>query len=106
MGVGAPPLMRSDIPQFVPTGSSSLRAAVGDVCSRFYDRDGKPVGFDGSERLIALELEALRQIPVTIAVAVGKDKVDSIIAGARGGYFNQLVTDPATATAILNSPNL
>jgi DNA-binding transcriptional regulator LsrR (DeoR family) len=106
MGVGAPPLMRSDIPQFVPTGSSSLRAAVGDVCSRFYDRDGNPVEFDGSDRLIALELEALRHIPVTIAVAVGKDKVDSIIAGARGGYFNQLVTDPATATAILNSPNL
>ena len=25
MGVGAPPLMRSDIPQFVPTGSNSLR---------------------------------------------------------------------------------
>jgi DNA-binding transcriptional regulator LsrR (DeoR family) len=106
MGVGAPPLMRSDIPQFVPTGSSSLRAAVGDVCSRFYDRDGIPIEFDGSDRLIALELEALRHIPVTIGLAVGKDKVDSIIAGARGGYFNQLVTDPATATAILDSPNL
>lgn len=106
MGVGAPPLMRSDIPQFVPTGSSSLRAAVGDVCSRFYDRDGNPVEFDGSDRLIALELEALHHIPVTIAVAVGKDKVDSIIAGARGGYFNQLVTDPTTATAILASPNI
>jgi DNA-binding transcriptional regulator LsrR (DeoR family) len=102
MGVGAPPLSRSDIPRFVPTGSSSLRTAVGDVCSRFYDRDGEPVGFDGSDRLIAVELEALRHVPVTIAVAVGKDKVDSIIAGARGGYFNQLVTDPATAAAILD----
>ncbi|MCC9179239.1 DeoR family transcriptional regulator [Mycolicibacterium mageritense DSM 44476 = CIP 104973] len=103
MGVGAPPLMRSDIPQFVPTESSSLRAAVGDVCSRFFDRDGEAVEFDGSDRLIAVELEALRHVPVTIAVAIGKDKVDSIIAGARGGYFNQLVTDPATATAILES---
>lgn len=101
MGVGAPPLLRSDIPRFVPTGSSSLRSAVGDVCSRFFDRDGDPVGFDGSDRLIAVELEALRHIPVTIAVAIGKDKVESIVAGARGGYFNQLVTDPATAAAIL-----
>lgn len=106
MGVGAPPLMRSDIPQFVPTGSDSLRAAVGDVCSRFYDRTGDVVEFEGSERLIAVELEALRHIPVAIAVAVGKDKIDSIIAGARGGYFNQLVTDPGTATAILDSPTL
>ena len=33
----------------------------------------------------------------------GRDpsSVESIIAGARGGYFNQLVTDPATAEAIL-----
>ncbi|MHA0287694.1 sugar-binding transcriptional regulator [Mycobacterium sp. C3-094] len=103
MGVGAPPLTRSDIPQFVPTGSSSLRAAVGDVCSRFYDRNGAPVDFDGAERLIALELETLRHIPVTIAVAIGKDKVDSITAGARGGYFNRLVTDPGTAEALLEA---
>lgn len=88
-------------PQFVPTGSTSLRAAVGDVCSRFYDRDGNPVQFDGAERLIALELENLRHIPVTIAVAVGRDKIDSITAGARGGYFNRLVTDPGTAEALL-----
>ena len=52
------------------------------------------VDFEGRERLIAVELEALRHLPVTIAVAVGKDKIDSIVAGARGGYFNQLVTDP------------
>lgn len=103
MGVGAPPLMRSDIPQFVPTRSNSLRGAVGDVCSRFYDRDGNEVDFEGSDRLIAVELEALRHIPVTIAVAVGTDKVASIVAGALGGYFNQLVTDPATAAAILES---
>jgi DNA-binding transcriptional regulator LsrR (DeoR family) len=101
MGIGAPPLLRSDIPQFVPTRSNSLRDAVGDVCSRFYDRDGREVPFEGGDRLIAVELEALRHIPVTIGVAVGADKVASIIAGARGGYFNQLVTDPATAEAIL-----
>ena len=101
MGVGAPPLMRSDIPRFVPTASSALRTAVGDVCSRFYDRSGDPVEFEGSDRLIALGLDVLRQIPVTIAVAVGRDKVDSIISGVRGGYFNQLVTDPDTATAII-----
>ncbi|WP_407664136.1 sugar-binding transcriptional regulator [Mycolicibacterium murale] len=101
MGVGAPPLLRKDIPQFVPTRSTSLRDAVGDVCSRFYDRDGTEIAFEGADRLIAVELEALRHIPVTIGVAIGSDKVESIIAGARGGYFNQLVTDPATAEAIL-----
>lgn len=103
MGVGAPPLTRADIPRFVPTGSGSLRAAVGDVCSRFYDRSGREVAFEGGDRLIALELEALRHIPVTIAVAVGRDKLDSIAAGALGGHFKQLVTDPATAQALLDA---
>lgn len=103
MGVGAPPLVRSDIPQFVPTDSSSLRTAVGDVCSRFYDRAGDEVDFEGSDHLIAVALESLRHVPVSIAVAAGNDKIDSIVAGARGGYFNQLVTDPSTAAAILDS---
>jgi DNA-binding transcriptional regulator LsrR (DeoR family) len=101
MGIGAPPLIRSDIPRFVPTHTDSLRSAVGDVCSRFFDSTGDEVDFEGRDRLIAVELEALRHIPVTIGVAVGDDKVDSIIAGARGGYFNQLVTDPVSAEAIL-----
>ncbi|MGY4650662.1 sugar-binding transcriptional regulator [Mycobacterium sp. URHB0021] len=103
MGVGAPPLIRSDIPQFVPTESGSLRTSVGDVCSRFFDQAGDEVDFEGSDRLIAVKLEALQHIPVTIAVAVGQEKIDSIVAGARGGYFNQLVTDPSTAGAILQS---
>lgn len=103
MGVGAPPLIRTDIPQFVPTSATSLRAAVGDVCSRFFDDTGREVEFEGSERLIAVELRALRHIPVTIAVAVGSEKIASISAGARGGYFKQLVTDPVTAEAILGA---
>ncbi len=51
--------------------------------------------------MIAIDLEVLRRIPVTIAVAVGSDKVESIVGGARGGYYRQLVTDPATAGAIV-----
>lgn len=101
MGVGAPPLLRSDIPRFVPTDSASLRDSVGDVCSRFYDRDGNSVEFPGSDRLIAVELSALPKIPVGIAVAVGSDKVAPITSGARAHFFNQLVTDPATAQEIL-----
>jgi DNA-binding transcriptional regulator LsrR (DeoR family) len=42
-------------------------------------------------------------VPIGIGVAVGKDKVDPIVAGAAAGFFNQLVTDPATATAIMES---
>ncbi|MER6172001.1 sugar-binding domain-containing protein [Streptosporangium sp. NPDC001681] len=103
VGVGSPPLMRQVVPTFVPRDAESLREAVGDVCSRFYDRDGEPVGYPSSERLVATGVEELRRIPFSIAVAVGPEKVLSIIAGAKGGYFNQLVTDALTAESLLTA---
>lgn len=100
-GVGAAPLLRPQVPQYVPTDADDLWEAVGDVCGRFFDRHGDPVAFSGSDRLIAIELSELRQIPTVIAVAAGAEKVQPIMVGARAGYFNRLVTDPATAERIL-----
>ena len=68
VGVGAPPLLRSSLPAFVPT-DSSLATAVGDVCNRYFDRAGGPVTFPGSEHLIAIGEEQLRALPDCIAVA-------------------------------------
>lgn len=101
-GIGAPPLLRDQAPVFIDTSSAALTEAVGDICSRFYSASGQPVNFPGSERLIALPLETLRAVPVVVAVASGSDKVISIIAAARAGFFNRLVTDPATAQQIID----
>ena len=57
--------------------------------------------FDGSDRVIATSLDVLRQIPTVIAVASGQEKVASIAAAARAGWFTQLVTDSPTAAALL-----
>ncbi|MBC3760242.1 RNA polymerase subunit sigma-70 [Quadrisphaera sp. RL12-1S] len=103
MGIGAPPQQRVSLPHFVPAHSAALDRAVGDLCSRFFDRDGEPVEFPGSDRLVAIPLEMLRRIPVTIAVASGAEKVAGISAGARAGYFKQLVTDVATATLLASA---
>jgi len=101
LGIGAPPLTRTSLPQFVRDGAASLREAVGDVCSRFYDRDGSEVAWHGSERLVATRLETLRELETCIGLAAGLEKVPSILAGARAGYFDQLVTDAETASALL-----
>ncbi|MGI8450215.1 MAG: sugar-binding domain-containing protein [Streptosporangiaceae bacterium] len=101
VGIGAPPLLRQSIPAFVPTDAISMRSAVGDVCSRFLDRAGEPVAFPGLERLVATPLEVLRELPVSIGIAVGQEKIAGIIAAARGGYINHLVTDSPTAVAIV-----
>ncbi|HLR96769.1 MAG TPA: sugar-binding domain-containing protein [Jiangellaceae bacterium] len=101
LGVGAPPLHRQSIPQFVPIDALSLGDAVGDVCSRFFDRDGNPVEFPGSDRLIATGLDVLQRIPYGIAVAAGVEKAPALLAGARAGYFNRLVTDSTTARSLV-----
>ena len=100
-GIGGTPLLRTQVPQYVPSDANALWEAVGDVCGRLYDRNGDPVSFTGSDRLIAIELADLRTVPTVIAVAAGTDKVQPTIVAARAGYFNQLVTDPQTAEEII-----
>lgn len=103
MGVGAPPTTRASIPSFAPTHEPALQAAAGDVLSRFYDADGLEVPLPGFDRLVATPAEVLRAVPVSIAVAHGEEKVPGVVAGARGRWFNQLVTDPTTAELVLTA---
>lgn len=103
MGVGGPPSTRTSLPRFAVEGARGLSESVGDVCSRFYDAEGRAVAFPGSDRLMATALEVLREIPDCIGLAAGREKVPGILAGARAGYFNQLATDPGTATALIDA---
>jgi len=99
VGIGAPPALRASLPSFVP--AAAVNAAAGDVCTRFFDDDGAPVEYPGSEWLLAIPFDVLRKVPVTIGVAHGPEKVRSILAAARAGYFTELVTDIPTASALL-----
>jgi DNA-binding transcriptional regulator LsrR (DeoR family) len=99
VGIGAPPALRTSLPRFVPV--DAVQGAVGDICTRFFDREGAPVRFPGEERLIAVDFDALRRIPACIAVAAGPQKVAGILAAARTGLFNRLATDADTAAGLL-----
>ena len=103
VGVGAPPSTRGAMPAFVHGVASFLTGAVGDICSRYFDASGAPVDFPGSERMIAITLEQLRAVESTIAVAMGPEKVTTVLVAARAGYFDRLVTDAATASLLLRA---
>jgi len=106
VGVGAAieqsPLLRSTHFSSHDIIELESHGVVGDICSRFFDRAGKPLptGFD--RRLICVELEHLHRIPKVVAVAGGLRKVSAILAAAQAGHFNILVTDRETALALLN----
>ena len=75
--------------------------AVGEICTRFFDVDGRPCVTALDRRMVALDLQHLRAIPLVIGVACGKQKAAAILGAVRGGYVKSLVTDDVTATEVL-----
>ncbi len=53
------------------------------------------------DRVLTISPESLLKAPVRIAVAAGRDKTDSLIAGARSGLINVFILDEIAALAAL-----
>jgi DNA-binding transcriptional regulator LsrR (DeoR family) len=76
--------------------------AVGDVCTRYFDSEGRAVEADFDDRIIAISADQLRAIDRRIGVAGGAPKIAAIRGAARGGWINILITDVEVARALLN----
>lgn len=90
---------------FSPQELELLRSlgAVGDVCLRFFDATGAPIKSPLSDRVIGMALEQLRSIKRSVGIAGGRRKVAAIRGAVRGGLINVLITDLATAQALVSS---
>lgn len=77
------------------------QGAVATLCGHFIDAQGHPVHNELSDRIISVELDRLKRIPLVIGVAWGPEKVTAIRACLIGGYLSALVTDQATAESLL-----
>ena len=77
--------------------------AVGDICFRFYDAEGKAVKSPLVKRVIGIDLPTLRSCKRVVGVAGGIQKVKAIRGALRGGYIDVLITDQHTATALTES---
>lgn len=75
---------------------------VGDVLARFFDEQGRQQATPLRDRVLALELDELRGIPLRVGVAEGEEKAPGILGAVRGGLVNILVTDRPTARALLD----
>jgi len=75
--------------------------AVGDILSRFFDKQGNSVQTSVSDRIISVPLEDIKEIPERIAFTTGVHKVKTIAGASRGGYINVLVTDENTADSVI-----
>lgn len=103
LGVGAPTATRDALARGIPVEDAVFDQAAGDVCLNFFAADGSPIEFPGSERMVRTSREVLAGVPHAVGVAVGAAKVPSIIGAVRAGMINELVTDAATARALLDA---
>ena len=75
--------------------------AVGEVLIAPFDLDGRFVCPALRARVIAFDARRLGQVPVAIGVASGEGKVRPILGALRAGIVRTLVTDVATAQAVV-----
>lgn len=83
--------------------------AVGDICSRFFDKDGNVCNESLNERTLGINLEDLKRKEQSILIAGGPHKIEGIYGALKGKLANVLVTDQFTAQFLLdkeNSPNV
>jgi DNA-binding transcriptional regulator LsrR (DeoR family) len=74
---------------------------IGEMCGRFFNRNGKELTGTISDRTIAITLKQLQKIPLVCLMASGLEKVESVRIASRAGFFNVLITSEETAKALL-----
>jgi DNA-binding transcriptional regulator LsrR (DeoR family) len=99
-GIGGPAWSAAQLGDSVE-GELEAAGAVGEVLVAPFDLDGRFVCPALRERVIALDARRLRRIPVAIGVASGEGKVRPILGALRAGVVRTLVTDVATAEAVV-----
>ncbi|WP_246063685.1 sugar-binding transcriptional regulator [Nonomuraea longispora] len=75
--------------------------AVGDVCLRFFDAEGRLVDSPLERRILGIPAADLLRVPRRIAIAGGRRKTAAIRAALRGGWVNTLITDVGVAEQLL-----
>jgi DNA-binding transcriptional regulator LsrR (DeoR family) len=98
------PLLRESGNAIAQSDQEVLRGlgAVGDICLRFFDAQGRHVDSDLDGRVVGIEPDTLLAVPRRIGVAGGSRKHSAIRAAVLGGWVNVLVTDVETAETLLD----
>lgn len=78
--------------------------AVGTLLGWFIDARGKLVDHPLNDRVVALPLDRLRQIPETVLCGGGEEKVVLLNAALRRGYAHVLITDEIAARGLMRLP--
>ncbi len=99
-GIGGPAWTASLVGERVERELEAAEA-VGEVLVAPFDLEGRFVCPALRDRVIAYDARVLKRVPVAIGVAAGEGKVRPILGALRAGIVRSLVTDVATAEAVV-----
>jgi len=99
-GIGGPAWSVSLVGEVVEQQLEAAEA-VGEVLVAPFDIDGRFVCPALRDRVIAFDARRLGRVPAAIGVASGEAKVRPILGALRAGIVRTLVTDVATAEAVV-----
>ena len=77
------------------------KSSVGDICSRFFDVEGRICNRDLDDRTVGITLSELRDKEFSIMISGGEATINAIRAALKGRYANVLITDQFTGKALL-----
>lgn len=81
---------------------AARRGAVAEVLGLPIDAQGRTVGSEARERIVAPDAEVLKRIPTTIGVAMDERKAEAVRIAIRHDLVNSLVTHRALAERLLD----
>ncbi len=76
------------------------RKVAGELCMQFYDVSGSTAAYKDDNTVIGIDIKRLRDIPRTIGIAGGVEKIAAIRGAINGRYINTLITDVRCAQAL------
>ncbi len=90
----------------LPSSERSGIEHFGDILNLAFDKEGREYEPIARNRAVLLSLKDLQRLSrssstLVVGVAGGKDKVEAIRTVLRCGYISVLMTDPATAAALV-----
>lgn len=75
--------------------------AVGDICMRFFDRNGNETDNHLAPLTMAISMKDLKKINNVICLASGREKVEALLGALRGKVISTIITDAKTAQLVL-----
>lgn len=105
LGVGSVTGSVQLVEEAVVTGGELVElihlGAVGDMSAHFFDRQGRDIDHKLSRRIVGLDLDQIRAIPIRVVAAGGSEKVDALYAAITSRLISVLVTDSRAAQLLL-----